>query len=323
MSDKQNTHSSAAGLSLTRLQSEALLEVSGPDAVNFLHNQASCDIRQLNTGRACYGSFCNPQGRVLADFIALAVTADTLLLRLQRDILARTLESLGRFAVFSKVTLRDATEDWELWGLQGENWQAALREHVAELPEDALDWTAAPGTLLLRPTTDPQALELWVRVAAEEALAEALMTQSTSQPDEEKWQAANLRQGIARLQSTTSGEFLPQQLNYDLCGHINFRKGCYPGQEVIARMHYKGKAKRRMLLMTLPADADLQAGAPVYRAGQDQAAGAVINTALASDEERLVLVTTTATAAEDGLYTAPEASVPLQVLTLPYSVPFG
>tara|TARA_R110000772_G_scaffold141114_4_gene250484 strand:+ start:120163 stop:121134 length:972 start_codon:yes stop_codon:yes gene_type:complete len=308
---------------LTPLASEALLEFSGPDAVSFLHNQASCDIRQLASDAACYGTFCNPQGRVLADFVALATAPDTLLLRLRAEILERTLDNLRRFAVFSKVQLRNASEDWQLLGIQGQELASALGARLPEFPAAPLIWTHSADAIALRTTGDPDAVELWVRSAAASELLSALKAQSALQADESAWQAATLRQGVARLSAATSGEFLPQQLNYDLIGHINFRKGCYPGQEVIARMHYKGKAKRRMLLMTAPAGTALRAGDALYRAGQAQPAGTVINAARPDSGAQLALVSTTATAVEDGLLTAAEKGTALALLPLPYAVPFG
>ena len=324
MTDHQSPDCPHTKLLLTPLVSEALLEVSGPDAVSFLHNQASCDIRQLASDAACYGTFCNPQGRVLADFVALAVAPDTLLLRLRGEILERTLDNLRRFAVFSKVQLRNASEDWQLLGIQGRELTGALGEGLPEVPAAPLAWTHTADAITLRTTGDKDAVELWVRSTAASYLLSSLRAQSALQADETAWQAATLRQGVARLSAATSGEFLPQQLNYDLIGHINFRKGCYPGQEVIARMHYKGKAKRRMLLMTAtPGCTELHAGDALFRAGQAQPAGTVINAARADSGAQLALVSTTETAVEEGLLTAAERGTALAVLQLPYAVPFG
>lgn len=323
MTDHQSPDCPPDDLLLTPLASEALLEVSGPDAVSFLHNQASCDIRQLASDNACYGAFCNPQGRVLADFVALATAPDSLLLRLRKEILERTLDNLRRFAVFSKVQLRDASDDWRLLGIQGREPGGALGGALPEFPAAPLTWTQTADAIALRTTDDTNAVELWVRSAAASELFSKLSAQSALQADETAWQAAALRQGVARLSSATSGEFLPQQLNYDLIGHINFRKGCYPGQEVIARMHYKGKAKRRMLLMVAPAGTTLAAGDALYRAGQAQVAGTVINAAHPDSSTPLVLVSTTEAAMQDGLLTAAEEGAALVLQSLPYAVPFG
>jgi folate-binding protein YgfZ len=313
---------SASSARITRLQKEALLEVTGRDAATFLHNQASCDLKQLQPGHASYGSFCNPQGRVLADFIALALGPEHILLRLRREILDSSLAALGRFAMFSKVTLQAASNDWELLGCRGAGTAEALRPLFSALPGVDLAWTGDADALVLQLDEQSECFEVWLNRSEQPALLEQL-EQTLPAASESDWEAANLRRGIARITGVTAAELLPQQLNYDLSGHINFRKGCYPGQEVIARMHYKGKAKRRMLLVQLPAGSAASAGDSLYTVGKEQAAAQIVNAAITDDGKALALISTTQTAAAEGLRLAPDNEQLLQVLELPYPVPFG
>ncbi|MDO8860749.1 hypothetical protein Q6D67_03460 [Haliea sp. E1-2-M8] len=307
---------------LSRLQGDALLEVTGRDAMTFLHNQASCDLKQLHPGTASYGTFCNPQGRVLADFIALALGPERILLRLRRDIMDSTLAALGRFAMFSKVTLRAAADEWELLGCRGGGTAETLRPLFPALPETDLAWSGEAGALVLQLDGKSECFEVWLSRSEQPALQEQL-EEALPAASEADWEAANLRRGIARITAATTGELLPQQLNYDLSGHINFRKGCYPGQEVIARMHYKGKAKRRMLLVQLPAGTAASAGEPLYLQGKERPAAQIVNAAIADDGTALALITTTRLAAEEGLRLAPAGEQTVEVLELPYPVPFG
>lgn len=313
---------SANSATVTHLKREALLEVSGRDAVTFLHNQASCDLQQMESGHASYGTFCNPQGRVLADFIALALGPERILLRLRRDILESTLAALRRFALFSKVTLQAAGDEWQLLGCRGAGTAESLQPLFPALPAADLAWTGNAGALVLQLDGSDECFEIWVNRSEQPALPEQL-EDALEAASEEDWEAANLRRGIARITAVTTGELLPQQLNYDLSGHINFRKGCYPGQEVIARMHYKGKAKRRMLLVQLPAGSAASAGEPLYLQGRKPAAAQVVNAATSEDGTALALITTTQPAAEEGLRLTPDSEQPVQVLELPYTVPFG
>ncbi len=314
-------HPTANGPTLTRLQAEALLEVTGRDAVTFLHNQASCDLKNLAPGRASYGTFCNPQGRVLADFIALVPGPERVLLRLRRDILQSTLAALGRFAMFSRVTLSAASDGWQLLGCQGAGSAAALGRVFTDQPAADLAWSGGDGAILLQLDGSGECFEVWVDHGEQPTLQlEAAFPATAS---EAEWEAATLRRGIARVTAATTGELLPQQLNYDLSGHINFRKGCYPGQEVIARMHYKGKAKRRLLLVQLPAGAAASAGEPLYLQGKEQPAADIVNAATTDDGTTLALVSTTQPAAGEGLRLTPDAAEAAQVLELPYPVPFG
>lgn len=323
MSDRRAPSPAGQPATLTTLGSEAVIEVTGRDALTFLHNQASCDLKQLAAGQAVHGTFCNPQGRVLADFLALCIEPEHYRLRLRRDILQGTLDALGRFALFSKVSLEPAAEKLALLGIHGPGARAALDSLLDELPQEALGWAGDGSASVVQLDTAGEAFELWLDREAHGELLEQLQSRLSATDDESDWALAGLRRGIARITAATTGELLPQQLNYDLTGHINFRKGCYPGQEVIARMHYKGKAKRRLLLMQVPADGAPADGNSLYLAGKDSAAGQVVNAATNSDDETLALVTTTESAASEGLRLSPESESCLTLVELPYTVPFG
>tara|TARA_R100000900_G_scaffold46396_2_gene37367 strand:- start:53654 stop:54679 length:1026 start_codon:yes stop_codon:yes gene_type:complete len=308
---------------LAELRREAVIEVTGRDALTFLHNQASCDLKQLAADQATRGTFCNPQGRVLADVLILCLGPEHYRLRLRRSILESTLEALGRFALFSKVTLEPAAEQLQLLGVQGPGARAALEALFDSLPEGLLGWRGDAGATVVQLDEAGEAFELWLDATARSDLATTLREALPADDSESAWELAGLRRGVARITAATRGELLPQQLNYDLTGHINFRKGCYPGQEVIARMHYKGKAKRRLLLMQAPAGSAPADGDSLYLAGKDSPAGQVVNAASDPDGQVLALVTTTDSAASEGLRLAPGDEQSLSLVELPYPVPFG
>ena len=224
--------------------------------------------------------------------------------------------------MFSKVTLQAAGDDWELLACRGAGTAEALRPLFPELPAADLAWTGDTNALVLQLDSQSECFEVWLNHSEQPALLEHL-EQTLSAASESDWEAGNLRRGIARITAATTGELLPQQLNYDLSGHINFRKGCYPGQEVIARMHYKGKAKRRLLLAQLPAGAAASAGDLLYLQDKEQAAAQIVNAATADDGTALALISTTQAAAEEGLRLTPGSEQALQLLELPYPVPFG
>ncbi len=304
--------------SYTAPATEALLHVTGPDALGFLQNQTSCDLRELETGRACYGVYCTPQGRVVCDFLALQAAPDHLILRLRRDILEQAVSALARYAMFSKVTLQPQLDHWQLLVCWGESAGPALATLYPQLPASTLDCATQDGALLVQLDASGSRFECLINRDAQPELAQQL-AQRLAPGDEAEWQALTLQDGIARIEAATVAQFLPEQLNYDLTGHINFRKGCYPGQEVIARMHYRGKAKRRMLLMQLPAGAPPAAGAPLYHQGGERVVGNIVN-CVDTDAGTLALATTTRAGVDGDLRLAPDASTPLQQLSLPYPV---
>lgn len=212
----------------------AVLTIDGPDAATFVQGQATCDTRQLQPGAAMAGALCNLQGRMLVSFYAVA-GADGLLLVLPRDRLLPVLQHLKKYAVFAKVVLRDAA--------------LAITGGLG-MP------AAHPDALLLRPAADgtPRFLLLTATGAADNAT------------DNAAWHAAAISAGDLLVDNALAERFLPQALNYDLTGAVSFKKGCYTGQEVVARMHFKGRMKERLYQATADTGAVPAANTPVLDA---------------------------------------------------------
>lgn len=177
-----------------------VLAIDGPDAATFLQGQATCDTRQLPADRGTLGALCNLQGRMIASFFVFPA-ADGLLLVMARDRVAAVLTHLQKYALFSKVKLRDASAAYVAVGN---------------------DADAAALALLPAGTAAPQA------------------------DGSTRWRAAAINAGVLLVDSANADRFLPQALNYDLVDGVSFRKGCYTGQEIVARMHFKGKMKERL-----------------------------------------------------------------------------
>ncbi|PLW83149.1 hypothetical protein CWI75_06955 [Kineobactrum sediminis] len=298
------------------LPAEGLLHISGPDTIRFLHSQASADLRLVTEGQAVYGTFCTPQGRVFCDFLAIQIAADHVALRMRNSIIDHAISALSRFAMFSKVSLQREQDGWQVVGCWGDGARDALTGLLDTVPGTSLGCARQENTVLIQTDATGQQFEYLLR---EPRSAEQLEPGLIATPAS-AWEAEQVRCGLARIEAATIGEFLPEQLNYDLTGHINFRKGCYPGQEVIARMHYKGKAKRRMILARLPEGEIPVAGSPVYNRGRDQPVGNIVNAGITVDDDRLALVSCTRRAIDEGLQLAPDAATVLQQEDLPYPV---
>lgn len=222
----------------------AVLAIDGPDAATFVQGQATCDTRQLSPGAAMAGALCNLQGRMLVSFYAVAGT-DGLLLVLPRDRLLPVLQHLKKYAVFAKVVLRDAA--LTVTGGLG-----------TPLPD------LLPDALLLRPAADGTPRFLLLDAPAD-SRTDALAP----------WLAAAISAGDLLVDSALADRFLPQALNYDLTGAVSFKKGCYTGQEVVARMHFKGKMKERLYQATAETAAVPAANTPVLDAA-GKAVGEVV-----------------------------------------------
>ena len=245
-----------------------VLAFRGPDSVRFLHSQLTADVTRIAPGAAMPAAWCNAQGRVLAVLWLLAVP-DGVLALLPRTLAASTAEGLRRFVLRSRVTVGDESDRLQVAGLvcatEGELDGLALPDGVAlgRLPGDRA-WLVGPD-------------------APQEALRPGLASRS-----EAAWVALSVRRGEATVLPPTSGEWIPQMLNLDLIGAISFSKGCYPGQEIVARAHHLGRVKRRMARYHVIAGPLPASGQPLFIA--DEKVADVVITAPGDPAELLAVV---------------------------------
>jgi tRNA-modifying protein YgfZ len=221
----------------------ALIRATGADVDAFLQGQLSNDVRQVVAGRAQLSSFNSPKGRMLA-VLQLVRAGESLLLETQRAVLEPVLKRLSMYVMRSKVTLAEAG-DLALFGLAGPDAPAALAALELPAPTAALAcaWQgpvcvtrrhgAAPRYSLLVPAAD--ATDWWRRLREH---APAVGTQA--------WKLLEIEAGVPAVYPETQDRFVPQMCNLDALGGISFDKGCYTGQEVVARVHYRGAVKRHM-----------------------------------------------------------------------------
>ncbi len=227
-----------------RLDDWGLIRAEGPDAASFLHSQLTQSVTDLRTDAARLGGYCSAKGRLMANFALLRESDTCVALLMPSDVLPALLKRLSLFVLRAQVKLRDASAETPVWGVMG----AA----VPDLPP----WGVLAGWSRL-----PDALgqsRAWHLGALE---APAL--------PREAWDWAEVHAGLAWVRAATAEHFVPQMLNWEVVGGVNFKKGCYPGQEVVARSQYRGTVKRRTQLLTggaaapgteLLEDGDLHAG---------------------------------------------------------------
>ncbi|WP_313070217.1 folate-binding protein [Melaminivora sp.] len=282
-----------------------VIRVAGEDAATFLHGQLSQDFALLDPHHARLAALLNPKGRMLASFIGFKRGDAEVLLLCSRDLLAPTLRRLSMFVLRAKARLTDASADYQLHGLLGEAAEAAL-------PADAAPWTLAQqgeaSVVALYPA-DGQPRALRIAPAGSlppeaPALAPAL------------WDWSEVRSGVATLTAPLAEAFVPQMLNYESVGGVNFKKGCYPGQEVVARSQFRGAIKRRTFLAHAPAS--VAPGAEVFAQDDaEQPVGLVVQAAPAPGGGVDALVSLQIAAAGGALQVA---GVPLELQPLPYAL---
>jgi folate-binding protein YgfZ len=298
-----------------RLQDWGLMTATGPDSASFLNGQLTQDLVQLPLGQARLAGYCSAKGRLLATFWAWRTGPDTFALACSADLLAPTLKRLSMFVLRAKCKLAAGTPDQDLFGLAG--------------PAVARWWAQAGGDAGALPTPGQcvqQGPSWWVRLPDVEGVSRVLLVQPALQPppalpalSAQDWAWLEVRSGIARVTSPTVEQFVPQMVNLELTGGVHFQKGCYPGQEVVARSQYRGTLKRRMYRVV--ADAPLQAGAELmHSADPGQPAGMVVLAAPspAGGWEALVELKTALAASPGSLGVG---TVAVRLADLPYGLP--
>lgn len=218
-----------------------LIRATGEDAAGFLHNLFSNDVQHLGLDRAERCGFCSPKGRLLADFLIWREDQDYLL-QLSADIQPAILKKLGMYVLRSKVKLTDAGDDIILLGIAGGGAATAVKALGMEIPATPLGLARFDGVTAIR--LDEQRYQLTVRQEAASQVWEKLASQlrPVGTPI---WRWLEIEAGIPHITLPTQEEFVPQMANLELIGGVSFTKGCYPGQEVVARTKYLGKVKRR------------------------------------------------------------------------------
>jgi folate-binding protein YgfZ len=297
-----------------RLDDWGLIRASGRDARSFLHGQLTQDVLHLPADAARLAGYCSVKGRLLASFVMWA-DGDDLLLACSADLLPAALKRLSMFVLRAQCRLSDATAERPLWGLAG---TAAVPGAAAALPV----WgrTALAGAVGIRlpdAVADGQAVPRWLAWGEPPPGLPAL--------EPEAWRWLEATSGVARIVGATVEQFVPQMVNLELVGGVHFQKGCYPGQEVVARSQYRGTTKRRAYVVH--AAAPLAPGQEVFHeADPGQPAGLVVLAgrcdAAPPAQRHAALVELKIAAAEGGTLHAGAADGPaLTLAAQPYPLP--
>ena len=222
---------------------QGLIEIKGPDSVKFLQGQVSCDVRELADNTTRLGAQCNSKGRMLLCFRAMQPEQERIILRVHAGLVANGLASLGKYIVFSKAKLADVSQTYRCIGIAGTHAAELIKNVFALEIAQNDNWQATGGHLIIRIAEDRY--ECWI--AADQAAAiETQLSAQTTPADQNVWNLLNIQAGIGDITPETYETFTPQAINFQLVNGINFRKGCYTGQEIVARLHYRGTLKRHM-----------------------------------------------------------------------------
>jgi folate-binding protein YgfZ len=296
-----------------------LIAAYGRDAEGLLQGQLTNDVRKVSLGRSQLSACCNPKGRMIANF-RLFRRGETLYLRLPRSLLETVLERLQMFVLQSEVTLEDASDALVRVGLGGAQADGELADALGPVPGEVDEVVEAQGVTAVRvPGADRLRYELYGELAAMEKLWEGLNV-NCAPVGADAWSLCDILAGIPTVYPATSEAFVPQMANMQLINGVAFDKGCYTGQEVIARMQYLGQLKRRLYLGRAEQGSAVP-GDPVYPCGADQAAGTVVDARPDPDGGiALLQVAQIERAAHGPLCLGGPDGAPVTLLDLPYPV---
>ena len=286
-----------------------VIRVEGEDAARFLQGQLTQDFSLLGLSEARLAAFCSAKGRMQASFIGFKRGHAEILLVCSRDILAATLKRLSMFVLRAKARLTDATADFQVMGLAGDALASLAEKDRPPLEKTDLQLQDANLVWLHPAGNQPRAL--WIAPSGVPLPIGHAM-------DPAMWQWGEVQSGVATLTQPIVDAFVPQMLNYESVGGVNFKKGCYPGQEVVARSQFRGTLKRRAYLVH--GDAPLQAGQEVFTAADaEQPCGLVAQAAPAPGGGHDAIVSIQISALEAGdLHLGGAQGPVLTLLTLPY-----
>jgi len=309
-----STAADRSTLQAARLRRFGLLSVAGDDARSFLHAQLTTDIEHLPVDQAKLAGWCSAKGRLLASFIVIP-HPDGFLLQLAADLAPRVAKRLGMFVLRAKVKISDVGQRYSQLGVWGTHAVARLAEIGLGLGQSPMAVASVGELTAVRVERDR------VLIVAPPARVEQIETGLGAELEgEDEWTLLDIRSGRALIEEATQDLFVPQMVNFDAVGGVDFKKGCYPGQEIVARAQYRGQIKRRMIRGRVDARVEARPGTELYSDDlPGQASGTVVSVASAGDSTELLAVVPIASVEQRAAIRVAPAGPAIEILPLRYA----
>ncbi len=290
----------------------SLLAVSGNDRHSFLHSQLINDLNQIQNAGAQYSAWCNPKGQVIANFLVIN-TGTSYLLLFRDDLKDYVQKRLTMFVLRADVAINDITTDSPLLGIANVT-DTILAECNVDTAPGAV--SACDGVITVKLPDDSGRYLMTGNTEALTARTSLLLGSLQAVPAE-SWSLLDIYAGFPWVNGCTQEKFLPQMLNLDALQALSYQKGCYPGQEVVARLHYRGEVKRRVMLVQTTAV--VSAGEHV-KTSTDENAGMVISSASLVNGDSICLAVIDMDKCNHDLYPDSDRDSAFTMLTLPYAI---
>jgi tRNA-modifying protein YgfZ len=264
---------------VAQVSDQGLIAFTGEESASFLHNQLTNDVEHLGLADVRLAAYCSPKGRMLASFLMWR-NEESIFLQLPRAIQPAVQKRLQMFILRAKTKPADVSEQFVTLGLGGGDAEAVLQTWFDVLPAKPFSRIDHPlGTVLRVADAFGSPRYLWLASAQTAAVAAPVLNERLVVGGDEAWRLSEIHAGVPQIGTGTQEQFVPQMVNFELLGGVNFKKGCYPGQEIVARSQYLGKLKRRTALATI-SDLSAAPGTEVFAAADpEQPCGMVVNTA--------------------------------------------
>lgn len=298
------------------------LAIEGPDTAKFLQGQATCDTSKVTEKQSCNGALCSVKGRMYSSFHLARHDNAHYLLKMRQPLVETTLATLNKYIVFSKAKQYNASDDYIAIGLYGPSARAAIHASFGSCPDTHHGSIVNDGNIAIQMDTAGLMYECWVASGNIERLWPTLQ-HGLELRGSRSWELLTIQQGLGEICEATKDMFLPQMLNYQATNAISFTKGCYTGQEVVARMTYKGKLKRpmyRIRIATDMASSALQAGSDLFSTSGEQSIGNIVNIVNVDNNNCEALAVISSKEVEQNTVIAGKQKSTITLLPLPYAI---
>lgn len=275
-----------------------LLQIQGPDALKFLQGQVTCDVAQTSLNMGLYGAHCTPKGRILFSFYLFHRAADCFWLQIPMSMIDQALKDLSKYSVFSKVKL-------------------SLIDRPIQLIQTSVQLGMDTTIIQDDQGIIRQRIDGYYEVIGQPATLNQLTPFVVKDSD---WNLLDIQEGIAHIFPETRELFTPEEINYSLIDAVSFRKGCYTGQEIVARMHYKGKHKRHAHRFIVASTEIPLPGTAILSAESGQKIGELINAAAINNGYEIECLVSIQDDAQNHAKLSTNEQK-MQVLLLPYAIP--
>ena len=294
------------------------VSLTGQDAKTFLQGQVTCDVSNVSASQGQAGAYCTPKGNVIANFDLVAHT-DTLLLHMPLSMVDTVQKAMAKYIVFSNADLHDASTDWCRFAVWGDDAIACINDIFGSVPESHLTTVQNQDRLAWSNNADSSEFIVYCHPSTK-AQVTATLEQWASLTEVHAWEARQINQGLVYVTPDISDSYVPQMLNLQATGALNFKKGCYTGQEIVARMQYLGKLKRHLFIGQVTTNHALEVGQQINASKRKNVGRITSSSTTGENTYTFTAVINVSEAQDDQLHLHEQEGTAISLLPLPYEI---